>query len=363
MERIENIVRLALTPGLGCVSVNRLLNHFGTADRIFGANDQDLLEVEGIQHKHIAFVREAAHADPQPEIECAADNGVELIHINDSRYPEGLRSIYDPPFLLYVKGELQQRDAIGIGIVGTRRASHYGREQSERFGNALSRAGYTITSGLARGVDTFAHRGALNAGGRTIAVLGSGMCHLYPEENRDLAAEITASGAVVTEFSMRTRPGKDTFPRRNRIIAGLSLGILVVEAPERSGAMITARLAMETGRDVFAIPGRIDHANSAGCHMLLRDGAVLVRNLDDILEELQPSQVQTEIFASEAIAPAPEVNDTEKKILDVISSEPAHIDEICAQAELPIAKTSAGLMVLEMKRLVKQQPGKFFVRA
>ena len=267
-------------------------------------------------------------------------------------------------------------------MVGTRRASRYGREQAERFGSLLGRAGFTVVSGLARGVDSFAHRGALESGGRTFAVLGSGLKHIYPAENRDLAAEVSSQGAVVSEFPLDMQPSRENFPRRNRIVAGMSLGVLVIEAPERSGALITARLAAEMNRELFVVPGRIDYDNAAGCHRLIREGATLVRKLEDIMQELGPVPDELAARVREGASLAPAFADVqgqeveapttsgamaastaaEGKILSALAGEPTHIDHICASTGLPVSQVSSALMMLELKRLVQQHPGKFFVR-
>ena len=373
MERVENLIKLSMVPGLGCVSINRLLRHFGNSDAVLGASEAELSAVEGIGGKKANLVLQAANYDPRPELELAADNKVKVISYDDPAYPKILRETYDPPIMLYVKGELKHVDGVAFGVVGTRRASRYGREQAERFGGLLARAGFTVVSGLARGIDSFAHRGCLAAGGRTLAVVGCGLCHFYPEENRDLAAEIATSGAVISEFPMEMGPTRENFPRRNRIIAGLSLGTLVVEAPNRSGAMITARHAMEMNRDVFAIPGHVDQENTTGCHRLIRDGAALTRGIDDILEVVG---VTAELAAKAAHAKAPtkpdetpvataptssQLNDREQKIVGALSAEPMYVDTLCEMLNLPVNQVSATLMILEIKQKVKQLPGKFFI--
>jgi DNA processing protein len=373
MEQVENLVRLALAPGIGCVTVNRLLRHFGDSDRVLGAAESELKGVEGVTANHVKGVLAAGKIDPRPELELAARHGVSLIAFDDPAYPAHLRSTYDPPFILYVRGELKPADNLSLALVGTRRASNYGHEQAERFGSLLARAGFTVVSGLARGIDSYAHRGALAARGRTLAVVGCGLAHMYPEENRDLAAEIAGHGAVISEFPMDVGPARENFPRRNRIIAGLSLGVLVVEAPERSGALITARFAGEMNREIFAIPGRIDQLNATGCHRLIREGATLVRNLEDILSELGPMSdaAAKAVSEQEKSKPAPvrgnsfsniKPVDNEELILSRLDHEPVHIDEICAATGLPVSTVSATLMIMEIKQQVQQKPGKFFLR-
>lgn len=289
VEMTENLVRLKLTPGLGSVTLWRLLKRFGDSDGIFGASDAELASVEGVSKEKAALVRQAMRVDPRREMERAVKEGINIIPYDDPEYPQVLRHTFDPPVVIYVRGRMEPSDQVAVGIVGTRRSTNYGREQTEYFAGALARNGFTIVSGLARGIDTYAHIGALDAGGRTIGVLGCGFDYMYPEENRDLAIEMAGRGAVITEFPMSTPPARDTFPARNRIIAGMSLGLLVIESPLRSGALITAKQANDIGRQVFAVPGRVGDPASEGCNKLIRDGAVMVTTIDDILEELNPS--------------------------------------------------------------------------
>jgi DNA processing protein len=374
----------------------------GSADAVLGASARALCEVEGVGPATAEEILKAADADPRPEMELADRHGVRILGQGDSSYPAALRNTFDPPIVLYVKGELRHSDAIALAVVGTRRPSHYGRAQAERFSSSLARAGFTIVSGLARGVDSAAHRGALAARGRTVAVLGSGLANIYPAENRDLAAEVAGHGAVVSEFPMTTAPSRENFPRRNRLIAGLGLGTLVVEAPLKSGSLITARLANDLGREVFAMPGRIDQRNAQGGNTLIGRGqAKLVQSLEDVLEELgpvadalrppaareaaaaadPPESAQQRLTepppvagpsgpaAATAAAPVgtaePEAAGQagpESAVLGVLSEEELHIDEVCARTGLPAHEVSATLMMLELKRRVRQLPGRFFVR-
>ena len=292
-ELPENILRLRSIPGVGNTTVWRLLRHFGSADAVLNANTHDLaaaLTTSGsaLSHEKIERIQHAAHFDPRPELDKAAQAGIDLIPYDDPSYPKPLLHTFDPPLLLYVRGQLTDADMVAVGIVGTRQATPYGRDSALELSGLLARGGYTIVSGLARGIDTFAHIGALKAGGRTVGVLGCGFDHMYPEENRDLALEMSRNGAVVSEFPMATAPSRETFPMRNRIIAGMAMGLLVIEAPLRSGSLITARLASEVGRSVFAIPGRVGDPGSEGCNKLIRDGATIVMSVDDIFLELNP---------------------------------------------------------------------------
>ncbi len=288
-ELTENLIRLRSVNGVGNTLIWRLLRRFGDSERVLHAPVSELRQVKGITQSLAEAIVRAATFDPRPEMERAVEVDADIIPYDDPVYPKALLYSYEPPVLLYVKGTLVRDDNIAVGIVGTREASPYGRDNALQLGAALARGGFTIVSGLALGVDTFAHIGAMNGGGRTIGVLGCGFDHMYPEQNRDLAIEMSRNGAVITEYSMATRPSRETFPMRNRIIAGMSYGLLVIEAPLRSGSLITARLANEYGRTVFAIPGRVDDIRSEGCNKLIRDGAVIVTSVEDIFRELNPS--------------------------------------------------------------------------
>jgi DNA processing protein len=271
----------------------------------------------------------------------------------------------DPPGVLFVRGQLQPSDALAIAIVGSRHATHYGLQQAERIAGSLVRAGYTVVSGLARGIDAAAHRGALAAGGRTIAVLASGVQNVYPPEHVQLSAEVAAHGAVISEAPPRAAPLGGMFPQRNRIISGLSLGVLVVEASKRSGALITARHAMEQGRDVFAVPGLVTSRMSHGCHQLIRDGAKLVETVDDILEELGPlpAAAPTRDDGREIHHPAELLlNELEQQVLTAVPTEATVIDRVIATSNLPAPQVLATLSVLEMRRLVRRVSGNSVMR-
>ncbi len=405
MERVENLIRLLLAPGVGNATIRKLIRHFGCSERILGASEEEIQKTTNLRKPQLQGILKARDIDPRPELEKAADNNVTVIAYDDPAYPILMReAVFDPPSVLYVRGEIRYDDGNAFAIVGTRRASNYAREQARTFGTQLALAGFTVVSGLARGVDSFAHQGALEAKGRTIAVIGCGLLHMYPPENRDLAAEIALSGAVISEFPMDTTPAKENFPRRNRIIAGMSTGVLVVEAPERSGALITAHQAADMGRDVFAIPGRIDQPGASGCNKLLKDGAILVRDIDDILDEVKRPLLQGQKVpvmeqdddcgrrsyprkkriadvggptGSTGAAGAKAGNglphaailrgkvtpeESEAILLDLLEGDPVHIDELCRLSGLPVAEVSASLMVLELKRVIRQMPGKFFAK-
>lgn len=383
-ELTENLIRLRSVHGVGNTIVWRLLREFGNADSVLGASETKLRAVKGVSAELAGRIMRAGSFDPRDEMDKAVRAGVDIIPYDDPDYPKPLRHMFDPPVVLYVRGKLTEADQVAVGVVGTRRYSRYGKEYAVNLSAALARGGFTIVSGLARGVDTFAHSGALQAGGRTVGVLGCGFDHMYPEENRDLALEMTRSGAVVTEFPMATTPSRDTFPVRNRIIAGMSLGLLVVEAPLRSGALITARLANDMGRTVFAVPGRMDDARSEGCNRLIRDGAVMVTSVDDIFRELNPSLAaeqpapqresqpkaavppkrpatkQAEPQQQEPARPSPVLGESEKAVLACLSGEWLAVDEIIASSGLEAGKFTAQLAMLRLKRLAEQGPGQTY---
>ncbi|MFQ5734943.1 MAG: DNA-processing protein DprA, partial [Planctomycetaceae bacterium] len=262
------------------------------------------------------------------------------------------------------RGTLEPADAVAVAIVGSRRCTLYGRQQAERLAAGLANAGVTVVSGLARGIDGTAHQAAIDAGGRTLAVTATGLATVYPPEHADLAEEITRRGAVVSEFPLDQAPTPGLFPQRNRIISGLSLGVVIVEAARRSGALHTARHAMEQGREVFAVPGRIDSAASDACHDLIRDGATLVRNVDDILDELGPliQPVATESHGELHTPRELSLSEQERAILGLITSEPQHVDEVLRASEIESSRTLATITVLEMKRLVQRMPGGYLTR-
>jgi DNA processing protein len=295
--------------------------------------------------------------------------GARTITIDDGQYPAHLRNIHDPPPVLYVKGEMLETDRKAIAIVGTRRPTRYGLETAERFAGQLAALGITIVSGLALGIDTAAHRGALQAGGRTIAVLGSGIDQIYPSSNRILAKEIEQHGTLVTEFQLGQQPDKWTFPQRNRIISGLSLGVIMVEGHYDSGAMITAKEALDQGREVFAVPGNVQLEQSKGPHWLIKQGAKLVENVQDVLDELNLPRMTNDqcLPAGQAGQMTnggrgyPELNEEEKKVVAGLSFEPKHLDVICQESGLPINQVSSLLLMMEIRKIVRQLPGKMFV--
>jgi DNA processing protein len=295
----------------------------------------------------------------------ALSSDIRIIAEYDDAYPRVLRDLPDPPGILFVKGRIIPSDALAIAIVGARHATHYGLDQAERLAGGLARAGFTVVSGLARGIDAAAHRGALSAGGRTIAILASGVLNIYPPENKELSEQIAAQGAVVSESPPRFEPLAGMFPQRNRIIRGVSLGVVVVEASVRSGALITARHAAEQGRDVFAIPGPVTSRMSHGCHRLIRDGAKLVETVEDVLEELGPlvAAAPSHVDGRDIHHPAElSLNDLERQVLSAIPQQPATIDTVIAASGLTAPQVLSTLSVLEMRRLIRRLSGNLILR-
>ena len=366
---IRHHLKLHLADGVGAITFSRLVAHFGSAEAAATAPAAALREVEGVGEKTAAAVGAVSDEDVQKELDLAGRHGVRIIPFSSTDYPLSLRNILDPPAVLYVAGQLEEADAIAMAIVGSRRCTHYGMEQAGRFGGLLGRAGFTVVSGGARGIDAAAHRGALEAAGRTIVVMGCGLAHLYPPENRPIFQRVVEEGrgAIVSELPMDTEVHARNFPRRNRIISGLSQAVLIIEAAYRSGSLITARLAEEQGRPVFALPGRVDSPFSQGTNQLIRDGAVLVQNLDDILEQLDALGEAIERETSEEVrherppAPAVQLDAMEKSIVSVFDGEPLSIDRIAALARLPAHQVVAAMTTLTIKGVVASQPGNVFV--
>ncbi len=362
---LEHVLRLALVSGVGPRIRQALLDRFGTAKAVFQATQSALRETSGVGAKLASAISAAPdEINVQQLIAECESSGTQIITQHDDGYPRPLQEIHDPPGVLFVRGELQPPDALAIAIVGTRHATRYGLEQAERLAAGLARAGLTIVSGLARGIDGAAHRGALEAGGRTIAVLASGVRNIYPPEHAGLAEEISQQGAVISESPPKAAPRSGVFPQRNRVISGMSLGVLVIEAASRSGALITARHAMEQGRDVFALPGRVDNRVARGCHALLRDGARLVESPDDILEELGPLVAPAESATGETVHHPGELllNDLERQVLAQIETDATPIDQIVTSSGLPAHQVLSTVSVLEMRRLVRRLSGQLVAR-
>jgi len=358
-------VRLHLAEGVGPVAHWRLSEAFGGPEGVFAAGPESWCRVEGIGAKTAGAIAAVSDAAAGEELALAAERGVRVLTPADADYPAALKNIHAPPPVLYVWGRLEPADAVALGVVGARRCSHYGLEQAQRFAELLARAGFTVVSGGARGIDAAAHRGALAAGGRTVAVMGCGLCQTYPPENRRLLEELAADGrgAVISELPMRTDVRAGNFHSRNRVISGMSLGVLIVEAARHSGSLITAREAIEQGREVFAVPGRIDSITSQGTNDLIREhSAALVQNLEDILDQL--GQVGATLKPAEPTPlqqlAAAGLNDMERRLTDALAAESLGIDELARRAEMPVARAAACLTMLVIKGLVAQQPGQVF---
>ena len=358
---------LKAVPGLGGILLKRLIERFEFPRAIFNADPAEWRKIEGLGPKAAELLRTYRPDDTAilRELDQVDELEIELIPLTHPRYPALLRVTEDPPLFLYLKGKLQREDERAIAIVGARRASGYGRGVTERLARDLAHRGFTVVSGMARGIDGWAHRAALEASGRTIGVLGCGMDISYPPEHRELQKAVESQGAVLSEFSLGTQPVPENFPRRNRIISGLSLGIVVVEASERSGSLITARLGLDQGREVFAVPGPVGSRTSIGTHALIKQGAKLVENVEDIVEELAPvpgtvpersKTDRPETFGKPALLPE------EERIYKLLSAQPRHIDELTATAEFPAAKTAGVLLQLELKGTVRQLAGNLFIR-
>jgi|TARA_B100000809_G_scaffold211921_1_gene215745 DNA processing protein len=359
-------LRLQLVPGIGPRMLQLLLEHVGEAPEILAASRHRLLEVPRVGHGVADGIREAISRDRAREIlaRCQSE-GITLIERGGELYSPLLEEIPDPPDLLYVKGQFELVDQVSVAVVGSRRCTAYGRRMCELLAGGLARAGLTVISGLARGIDGVAHRAALAAGGRTIAVLATGVNRIYPPEHADLASEITRFGALVTEARLDQGPLPGLFPQRNRIISGLSLAVVVVEAARRSGALHTARHAIEQGREVLAVPGQVDSLASQGCHDLLRDGAKLVTCVDDVLEELGPLMQPLQVGSAPPIHIPRELSldERERQVLSIVGPDPRHLDELLRSSPLDTPTTLAVLTALELRRLVRRLPGSLVVRA
>jgi DNA processing protein len=362
-NELSALLQLLSVPGIGPTRVRALVGHFRSTAAILSAPVHALCQVEGIERTLAENIHQANNAAlAQQQIELTERHSCRIVTFWDAEFPAILKKIYDPPVVLFVKGELRADDEWAIAIVGTRAPTEYGKLTTERLAAALAGRRMTIVSGLARGIDTVAHQTALKSGGRTIAVLGSGLDTIYPPENHRLAQEIVQHGALVSEYFFGTKPDAVNFPRRNRIISGMTFGALVIEAGEESGALITAQTALEQGRDVFAVPGSIFSPKSLGPHRLIQDGAKLVISVDDILSEL-PQQLEMFSKSQTAAPPAVLLNEIEQKVMALLSHEPVHVDLLARQAGLPSAQLLAVLLELEFKNAVKQLPGKFFIKA
>ncbi len=363
-KRRRMYLRLTLADGVGAITIRRLVNHFGDIEAAVNAPSEQLRRVEGVGEKMASAIAAVDESDVDEELALADKHGATVLCVEDAAYPAALKNIYDPPPVLYVRGEITESDAVALGIVGSRRCTHYGLEQADRFGGLLGRAGFTVISGGARGIDTAAHRGALTAGGRTIAVMGCGLCNTYPRENKKLFEMIVSDGrgAIISELPMRIGIKGANFPRRNRIISGLSLGVLIVEAARRSGSLITARSALEQSKEVFALPGRVDSPFSTGTNSLIAAGsAALVQNIEDILDGLdRVGEVLAGEGAAEPVARKVNLTETESSLLEHLRAAELSLDELIRRSGLSSSETTAAMTMLAIKGMVAQKPGGVF---
>jgi len=373
---IEKWLKLAGAEGVGPVTFGKLVNYFETPERALGASVSELAKVEGIglrTAEKIAVSRD--RTDAVGDLELAEKLGVWIVHLQDERYPPLLKQIYDPPVVLYVKGTITEQDNLSVAIVGSRRCSLYGSEQASRFSHILAGAGFTVCSGMARGIDTAAHQGALAAGGRTLAVQGCGLANIFPPENKKLFEEIAESGACISELPIRYEPLAENFPSRNRIIAGLSLGTIVIEAGLNSGALITAKAALDCNREVMAVPGKIDSPLSRGANKLIKDGAKLIDGIEDIMESLGSVGARLKEHVNDVAGGVAakvdmplfdigrlNLSDSEKSVYGFLHSDPVHVEQVISDSQLPAGSVNAAIVSLRLKGLIKQLPGNFFVR-
>ncbi|GHT34094.1 DNA polymerase III [Planctomycetales bacterium] len=357
-EQLLDDILLSSVKGIGSRTYQSIIKRFGSSSAVLNASRDELNGFEFYDRNTVNSILTAKKDfDAKAILELCRSKDIDIIPLYDERYPASLKIIFDPPPLLYVQGKILPSDAFSIAVLGTRRATRYGLKHTEHFTAGLARCGFTIISGLARGIDTAAHKAALKAGGRTLAVLGCGHLKMYPPENKPLADEIAKTGgAVISEYPPLFSSASWTFPQRNRIVSGLSLGVLVIEAPLKSGAMISARLAGEQGHDVFAVPGPLDSEMSRGCHQLIRNGAYIVESVDDIINVLGPVSKPITLFPNEKPLRHPaevSLNEVEKNVLKYVKTAPVLPESIVLQTGLNEQQVLAALSVLEKKLIIR----------
>jgi DNA processing protein len=364
MTTTEAYLALNLLPGIGPVRVRRLLEALGSPQRILSASASQIQQVDGFGRElALTISKWEDNIDLTAETKKIQERGLTVLTAEDELYPRLLSEIHSPPLVLYVWGEIKERDANAIGVVGSRQATHYGLAAARKMSFQMAYAGFTVVSGLARGIDTAAHEGALAAKGRTVAIIGSGIGKLYPPENEALAQRISENGAIISEFPVDYPPDRQSFPLRNRIVAGWCSGLLVVEAPIRSGSLITAQQAADMGRTIYAVPGNIDRPTSTGCNKLIQQGAKLVLSGDDVLDDMMtlfPTAPQAPILQESS--PMLELSGDEKLVYDHLGTGQMHVNDLIENTGLPPGSVSATLLRLEMKRVVRALPGQQYVR-
>ncbi len=360
----KSYLALSLVSGVGPVTFKRLLAELGTPDAVLGASETRLQEIHGIGPKMARAIAKFDVGDKvDKELEKADKISADIVILDDARYPALLREIYTPPLVLYVKGDIDAMPDLNVAVVGTRLVSEYGKKATRYLVKGLAEAGCGIVSGLARGIDTEAHKTTIKAGGPTYAVLGCGVDVVYPPESRKLFAQVAESGALISEFPIDTRPDGKNFPRRNRIISGLSQGTIVVEAPKQSGATITAAHALEQNRAVFAVPANIFSEGAKGTNSLIARGAYVASNPNDVLEVLAPERIETEGTKKKPKPPPNiELDEREKAVLDMIGEDRPHIDEIGQALNIDAAELAQLMTIMEIKGVVIRYPGKLFER-
>jgi len=362
-EEIRHILALLEIKDLGSVSIRKIIQTFGSAIKVFYSEPEEIASLTGIKLDTAKKIKSFSNWQKIDDLtnQCEKKQ-IKILSINDESYPQLLKEIYDPPVVLFCKGMLLPQDNFGLAVVGSRQLSDYGKRVTEKFAFELASCGITIVSGLARGIDSVAHLSALSAQGRTIAVLGSGILKIYPPENKKLSEQITQSGAILSEFYPETPPKRENFPKRNRIISGMTVGTLVTEATTNSGALITAKLALEQGREVFAVPGNITSKNSEGTNFLIKKGAKLVQKIEDILEEIKPFIPSLkESFISLESTIKVDLTDEENAIFSLLD-RPLNLDEIVINTELSISRILEILLKLEIKGLITRFEGKYVRR-
>jgi DNA processing protein len=361
----DALIRLALVNGVGPKTIAALIQHFGSAQEALSATLSQLRQVARIGPKLATLIRDGAQSDLFDRVQShCCDHGVSIALAGDPSFPRLLMELADPPIMLFVRGEFTQADQLSMAMVGTRHCTTYGRTMAERIAKGLARYGLTIVSGLARGIDAVCHQAALDAGGRTIAVLGSSVTDIYPPEHAELARRVSNQGVLISETHPFAKPKAGVFPQRNRIISGLSLGVVVVEAADRSGSLITAKHAGEQGRDVFAVPGPATSRMSRGSNLLIRDGAILIQDAEDVIEHLGPLVEKADLGQGTVVHHPSELqlNEIEHAVLQAIESVPTDIDQVIAKSEMPVPRVLSTLSVLEMRGLIKRPSGRTVVR-
>lgn len=357
---LESLLQLYSIPGIGAARMRNLLSTFNSPDEVLQAPLQKLLQIQGIDKKIATNIKNGINQDfINKQLDQLKKLEIDILSYWDDNYPESLKKIYDPPAFLFIKGSILPQDNLSLGIVGSRVPSHYGKSVTEQFSKELSEMKFTIISGMARGIDTIAHKAALKSGGRTIAVLGSGIDNVYPPENNKLLEQIAENGAVISEYPLGTYPDGGNFPKRNRIISGLSLGVLITEAGAKSGALITAFQALEQNREVFAVPGPINSGKSAGSNQLIKEGAKLVQGVQDIIRELE-NQIEFSIKAPEK--KQPNLKGLDKIIFNFLQDEPQHVDNLAMKAKKSVPEVLTVLLTLELLGVVRQLSGKMFIQ-